>query len=398
MLPCYRPFAGASTGAFRARPARSRAGYSALMQNAHPSPAALDPQPHANGAGPLRVGEPVMPPLATERAWCREALLRVSRTFALNIRCLSGRMLESVRLAYLLCRAADALEDSWPGPPHEMAARFDALIAGLEGDADAAARLGAGATSLNGRSDVALLVRLPALLRVLASLDERDAADIRRCVRTMALGMKRFATRAAERGAAVPYLDDDAELREYCYVVAGCVGEMLTRLLEHGLPGDDRQLAARRLELAPVVGEALQLTNILLDWPVDIRAGRCHIPASWLARHGLAPRELLGRSPGARELSLRLAALANDALDRVPAYLDTIPTREHRYRPFRLPPALWARASLRLALAQPDFHALPRRPRLSRASVMFEGARGLLVHAHAGATRRAIGMRAATGD
>ena len=25
-----------------------------------------------------------------------------------------------------------------------------------------------------------------------------------------------------------PYLDDDAELRDYCYVVAGIVGEMLT--------------------------------------------------------------------------------------------------------------------------------------------------------------------------
>src|SRR5262245_14729578 len=396
MLPCYRPFAGASTGAFRARPARSRAGYSALMQNAHPSPAALDPQPHANGAGPLRVGEPVMPPLATERAWCREALLRVSRTFALNIRCLSGRMLESVRLAYLLCRAADALEDSWPGPPLEMSARFDALVASLDGDDDAAATLSVGARALHMRSDVALLVRLPALLRVLRALDPRDADDIRACVRTMAMGMKRFATRAAERGNAGPYLDDDAELHEYCYVVAGCVGEMLTRLLAHGLDGDDAHLAERRLSLAPVVGEALQLTNILLDWPVDIRAGRCHVPASWLARHGLTPRELIGHSGAARELSLRLAGLANDALDRVPDYLGTIPTREHRYRLFCLLPALWARASLKLAMSEREFHSRVHRPRLSRASVMSEALVGLVVHGSHGATRQALGNSTAS--
>ena len=128
-----------------------------------------------------------MPALATERAWCREALLRVSRTFALNIRCLSGRMLESVRLAYLLCRAADALEDSWPGPASEIGARFDTLVAALEGDGAAATRLSIGATSLNGRSDVALLVRLPALLHLLTALDGNDATDIRRCVRTMAM-------------------------------------------------------------------------------------------------------------------------------------------------------------------------------------------------------------------
>src|SRR6185369_3259201 len=295
-----------------------------------------------------------------------------------------------VRLAYLLCRAADALEDSWPGPPAEMEARFDALVASLDGDGAAAVRLSEGAASMNGRSDVALLARLPALLHVLASLDERDAADIRRCVRTMALGMKRLATRAATRGPAVPYLDDDAELHEYCYAVAGCVGEMLTRLLEHGLPEDRSDLAERRLALAPVVGEALQLTNILLDWPVDIRAGRCHVPASWLARHGLTIRQLLSDAGGARELSLRLAGLANDALDRVPDYLDTVPTREHRYRLFCLLPPLRARASLRLAMSEPDFQSIPRRPRLSRASVMSEALVGLVAHGSHGATRQAL--------
>jgi farnesyl-diphosphate farnesyltransferase len=333
-----------------------------------------------------------MPALATERAWCREALLRVSRTFALNIRCLSGRMLESVRLAYLLCRAADALEDSWPGSPAEIGARFDALVAALEGDEAGAKRLAEGATSLNGRSDVALLVRLPALLHVLDALDPRDAADIRHCVRTMALGMRRFATRAAERGSGAPYIDDDAELHEYCYVVAGCVGEMLTRLLEHGLPADPSDLAVRRLALAPVVGEALQLTNILLDWPVDIRAGRCHVPASWLARHGLTVRQLLGDSDRARELSLRLAGLANDALDRVPDYLETVPTREHRYRLFCLLPALWARASLRLAMSEPAFHSKARRPRLSRTSVMSEALVGFIAHGSHAATRQALGQ------
>jgi farnesyl-diphosphate farnesyltransferase len=147
----------------------------------------------------------------------------------------------------------------------------------------------------------------------------------------------------------------------------------------------------RRLALAPVVGEALQLTNILLDWPVDVRRGRCHIPASWLARHGLAPRELVRDSPAARELSLRLAGLAHGAIDRVPDYLDTIPAREHRYRLFCLLPVLWARASLRVAFARPDFHSAAHRPRLSRASVLAEGLRGLLVHASHGATRQAIG-------
>lgn len=335
--------------------------------------------------------------LATERAWCREALLRVSRTFSLNIRCLSGRMLESVRLAYLLCRAADALEDSWPGPAPEVRARFDALIAALEGDADAASTLAVGATGQGPRADLAVLGRLPTLLKVLASLSPDDAADVRLCVRTMALGMQRYAARAAERGAREPYLDDDAELKDYCYVVAGCVGEMLTRLVSRELPDDTVEYYERRLALAPVVGEALQLTNILLDWPVDLRGGRCHVPRTWLAQHALAPRDLIAPSSEARELSLRLAGLAHAALDRVPDYMDTLPTTEHRYRLFCLLPTLWARTSLDLALSRPDFHTRAHRPRLTRPSILWQAALGVAAHGSHGATRGVLGRRTLDG-
>ena len=328
--------------------------------------------------------------LATERAWCREALLRVSRTFALNIRVLRGRMLESVRLAYLLCRAADALEDSWPGTPEAVGERFDRFLAGVDGDRAAAESLASEAAQLRARADLAVLARLPALLGLLDALAPGDADDVRTCVRTMATGMRRYATRAAARGATVPYLDDDAELHDYCYVVAGCVGEMLSRLVTRALPHDDPATAARRLALSPIVGEALQLTNILLDWPVDVRAGRCHIPASWITRHGLAPRDLVRDLPVSRELSLRLASLAHDALDRVPDYLETIPTGEHRYRLFCLLPALWARASLRQALSRPDFHCAPVRPRIGRKRILIETARGVLAHGHHGATRHVL--------
>ena len=334
--------------------------------------------------------------LATERAWCREALLRVSRTFSLNIRCLSGRMLESVRLAYLLCRAADALEDSWPGPEAEVSGRFDALIAALEGDAAAAASLAAGATAQGPRAELAVLGRLPTLLKVLGSLSVDDAADVRLCVRTMALGMQRYASRAAARGVREPYLEDDAELHDYCYVVAGCVGEMLTRLVSRGMPDDTVAHYERRLGLAPVVGEALQLTNILLDWPVDLRGGRCHIPRTWLARHGLTPRDLIAPSSAARELSLRLAGLAHAALDRVPDYMDTLPTSEHRYRLFCLLPTLWARTSLDLAMSRPDFHSRAHRPRLTRPTILWQAALGVAAHGSHRATRQVLGRRALT--
>ena len=68
-----------------------------------------------------------------------------------------------------------------------------------------------------------------------------------------------------------------AELRDYCYIVAGIVGEMLTELFLLDRPGlapaADYLRARSRL-----FGEGLQLVNILKDADVDASEGRVYIP------------------------------------------------------------------------------------------------------------------------
>ena len=69
-----------------------------------------------------------------DRGYCRRVLPHVSRTFAINIRLLSGSLRDAVEVGYLLCRTADALEDSWPGEPSAVEGRFDLLQAAIGGD------------------------------------------------------------------------------------------------------------------------------------------------------------------------------------------------------------------------------------------------------------------------
>jgi farnesyl-diphosphate farnesyltransferase len=312
-----------------------------------------------------------VPRLSEDRAWCDAELPRVSRTFALNIRLLTGTFREAVSIGYLLCRAADALEDSWPGSADEIRARFRLLLDSL-GDDNAPAE------------SLATQARGPA----------GDREILAECVRTMATGMCRYAARAAERPPGTPYLDTEAELHDYCWVVAGCVGVMLTRLFNARIPAGDPALERRRLELAPSVGEALQLTNILLDWSADASRGRCYLPAAWLAEYGLVPRDLVGsEQPGVTALELRLEAQARAALARVPDYLDALPPLALRYRLFALLPALWGLASLEHARTDPEFPWGARRPRLPRARLCIEALVGLLGH-HGAALRR---LRAADG-
>ncbi len=329
-------------------------------------------------------------PARAARAYCRAVLPRVSRTFAINIELLDDRLRDCVRTAYLLCRAADALEDSWTGTPAELGEAFERFLAALAGDTHAERALAAEAARRAGEgADLELLAHLPLVLADLRARPAEEQVIVRDGVRTLAAGMYRFAVRAAERPADTCYVDDDAELSDYCWVVAGCVGAMLTRLFERRLDAaHDPQRDARRA-LAPVVGEALQLTNILLDLPGDVRQGRCYLPASWLAPYGLTPRDLAGpETPAGRALAERLAAQAHGALDRVADYLDTIPTRHVRYRLFCLWPALWARASLGLVERDPHYPCVGARARLGRGRLWLTAARSLLVaHDHRGVRR-----------
>jgi farnesyl-diphosphate farnesyltransferase len=70
-------------------------------------------------------------------------------------------------------------------------------------------------------------------------------------------------------------LDD---LKAYCYVVAGLVGELLTELFLLGRPGLSAE-SDTLLSRAAAFGEALQLVNILKDASSDAAEGRTYLPA-----------------------------------------------------------------------------------------------------------------------
>ena len=87
-------------------------------------------------------------------------------------------------------------------------------------------------------------------------------------------GMVGFVERTQGGHLRLRDLDD---LRQYCYTVAGIVGEMSTDLF---LLGRDVQpdLADSLKARAPRFGEALQLVNILKDSAFDGDEGRTYVP------------------------------------------------------------------------------------------------------------------------
>lgn len=215
-------------------------------------------------------------------------LRRTSRTFALAIPLLPEPTRRAVSVAYLLMRVADTFEDAakWT-----RLQRIDALTTFARAVGPARTPLGAhlerwlATPPLEHAGYAELLSQLPALLDELDRLPPRPRAAVSEHVVRMACGMAEFVARADALGNV--RLGAEAELEQYCYVVAGLVGELLTALFLHDAP----QLASERGTLGRTeraFGEGLQLVNILKDSAGDRAEGRVYLPEALGFSGGLA--------------------------------------------------------------------------------------------------------------
>ena len=209
-------------------------------------------------------------------------LEKTSRTFALTIPMLPEPLRTEIGVAYLLFRIIDTFEDAtgWP-----RSARVDALEAFVrlldQPDEPRAAACAAGWVKdppVGHPGYLELLAATPRVLGWYWRLDPAARAHMRRHLERSALGMCAFVNRTDAHG--VLRLASLADLRGYCFVVAGLVGEMLTELfLKSG--GGSHQLAAVAAELrarSVAFGEGLQLVNILKDAGADAVEGRIYLP------------------------------------------------------------------------------------------------------------------------
>lgn len=208
-----------------------------------------------------------------------DLLQRTSRTFALAIPLLPEGTRNSVGIAYLLFRIADTFEDGvlWPRARRLAALdRFVGLLSAEPADAQPLASecLRDPPSSHEGYRE--LLARMPLVLRELAALPAATRSTVVRHVARSVEGMQEFVRRADERDRLT--LTTIGDLRAYCYVVAGIVGEMLTELYIEGRPEliDPADELRKR---AAAFGEGLQLVNILKDAPRDAQEGRVYLPA-----------------------------------------------------------------------------------------------------------------------
>ncbi|MEQ9330102.1 presqualene diphosphate synthase HpnD [Thalassobaculum sp.] len=256
-----------------------------------------------------------------------EAVVRgAGSSFFWGMRVLPPARRRAIYAVYAFCRAVDDIVDE-PGEPAEQRARLDAWRAEIDGLYD-------------GRppADPIALALLPAIRRY-----DLPRAEFEAVIDGMEMDLD-----ARNLAPAM------AELRLYCRRVAGAVGLLSVRCF-----GADEPVAA---ELAVVLGEALQLTNILRDLGEDAADGRLYLPAELLERHGVAARapEAVLDHPALPAVCRDLAAVARERYAEARALMARCDRRRLRpvvlmmasYEPLldRLEAAGWREPRRRIAL------------------------------------------------
>ncbi len=281
------------------------------------------------------------------------ALLRaVSRSFYLSIRLLPAPLRRPIAVAYLLARATDTLADTAHLTPAQRGDQLEILSAAIEGriaGAGAAANLAAScAPLLDDAAELDLILALPHCLEWLESLAPADRDDIRAVLRHITYGQSLDIERFVP-GARPVALQTAAQLDEYTYLVAGCVGEFWTDLCFRHLPGFAALPRQEMRELGRDFGKGLQLVNILRDAPADLAAGRCYFPADELAAAGLQPAEILRHPDRFDAVWSRWQVRAQQGLDCGMRYADAVNSR--RVRAASALPALLGTRTLALMRA-----------------------------------------------
>jgi farnesyl-diphosphate farnesyltransferase len=299
----------------------------------------------------------------------RTTILRsVSRSFYLSIRFLPAQLREPIALAYLLARTTDTVADTIRISRTVRVETLKMLSDRTQGRASRELVINQVASFVplqeNG-AERTLLNSLPGCLEWLEQTGGADRDDIRAVLEKITHGQM-LDLRRFEDPAQVRALQTAAELDQYTYLVAGCVGEFWTRLCFRHLPDFASLIQDEMLVLGRRYGMGLQLINVLRDAGADLRAGRCYFPEDELGAIGLSPAQILSEPDGFQQIYQRWMERAQDGLDCGMRYSRAI--RNCRVRAATVLPALIGARTLAL-LRQAGTSALYRTVKVPRREV-----------------------------
>ncbi len=261
----------------------------------------------------------------------------VSRTFALTIPQLPQELRRVIGNAYLLCRITDTIEDDsalTAEQTRQWSQMFSNVTCGTASAEEFAQKLHPLLSNHTIPAEHDLIKNTPAVIRITHSFNTTQRNALERCVRIMGQGMSDYQETESLEG-----LKDLPAMNQYCYFVAGVVGEMLTELFCDYSQEINRH-KPELMKLSVSFGQGLQMTNILKDIWDDRERGACWLPQDIFHKHGFKLSDL---QPGMTDTNFQsglaeLLGIAKGHLYNALTYTSLIPPQEKGIRRF----CLWA--------------------------------------------------------
>ena len=277
-----------------------------------------------------------------------DLLKATSRSFYLTLRVLPARVRPQIGLAYLLARTTDTIADTELVPPAQRIHALQLLRERILGSRAEPGNFGELAQHQGSPAEKLLLEKTEAGLALLETLSSADLKLVRDVLTTITSGqeldLRRFAPSEStlqrnedkQKLGLQPIiaLETEAELDDYTYRVAGCVGEFWTKICRAYLFPQARLDEKQFIMDGIRFGKGLQLVNILRDLPADLKKGRCYLPTEKLEPAHLLPETLLSPANEVKFLKLYHEYLdkAESHLRAGWTYTNTLPFGQFRVR------------------------------------------------------------------
>tara|TARA_B100001142_G_C14296859_1_gene641237 strand:- start:172 stop:1188 length:1017 start_codon:yes stop_codon:yes gene_type:complete len=271
-------------------------------------------------------------------------LKTTSRSFYPTLKYLPKKVRGQIGLLYLLARVADTIADSKSGETDELLRLLRDYNDVAQGKAIDLPDFSSLAEIQENQHEAELLLNVQDVVDGLMVYSEEDRERMLECLDIIVggqiLDLERFGP--AKEGGVLSALNDNSELDDYTFRVAGCVGVFWTKMsLAHliTLPSEKETVF---FEKGTRFGKALQMINILRDIPEDLRFGRCYIPEQELAKHDLKPEDLFDSNniEKFRPLYDEYLDLTNEHLDAAIEYIKMLPETQFRLKASCMLPVL----------------------------------------------------------
>lgn len=290
----------------------------------------------------------------------QDLLLKASRTFTIGINRLPAVLRESVTVAYLLLRVSDYFEDNEVMKAQEKVEAlllWDRVLAGAAETAELVSRVLPEAENPDAEVAQHTVEILDRLHRFPAMVQEIIIKHVSYSTRGMAYWVNRG-----------PIVNDETDLDNYMFEVAGRVGYLLTDLFSW-YSATIRRKKDLIMPLAREFGLALQTVNVIRGLREDFERGWVFVPAIYCSAVQLSPDQLFQADHSTEALKVldMLVQKAEGHLRNALTYIQALPVWQHGIRLFCIFPFLFAVRTL--AVSRANIQVFESEVRITRDEV-----------------------------